>query len=163
VIFVDPARKQQPPPPRLANIPIPLTEDVNFIALLTNSWSKEVILNRLMARVDTAPSMLQERSTMNRLRFPTIKLESLAWSMAKAGPNTKKSQFFITLQATPNLDKKHVTFGQVVGAATREMDIVQSMTLVELEHNNCPMSMQRIVISDCGCRFDDYWSKSIFI
>ena len=66
-------------------------------------------------------------------------------SMANRGKDTNGSQFFITLEATPHLNGKHVAFGKVVEG----MNVIQHMTSVELEGSK-PTLMQRIVIVDCG-------------
>lgn len=48
-------------------------------------------------------------------------------SMANSGPATNGSQFFITLKATPWLDKKHSVFGEIVVG----QEIIDSIGVVE--------------------------------
>ncbi|XP_025254579.1 RING-type E3 ubiquitin-protein ligase PPIL2 isoform X4 [Theropithecus gelada] len=48
-------------------------------------------------------------------------------SMANSGPNSNKSQFFITFRSCAYLDKKHTIFGRVVGG----FDVLTAMENVE--------------------------------
>lgn len=63
--------------------------------------------------------------------------------MCNTGRNTNGSQFYITLQPMPFLDKKCVAFGQVVEG---------SETLNKLEAINCQNQrpLKEVVIDDCG-------------
>lgn len=55
-------------------------------------------------------------------------------SMANSGPNSNKSQFFITFRSCKHLDKKHTIFGKLVGG----FDTLDKMEKIETDAKDRP-------------------------
>ena len=65
-------------------------------------------------------------------------------SMANSGPDSNGSQFFLTLKATPWLNKKHTVFGRVISG----MDICRQAEDIKTGAQDKPLTV--VKIAACG-------------
>lgn len=71
-------------------------------------------------------------------------------SMANSGPDTNKSQFFITYRSCPHLDPKHTIFGRVVGGIAT----LSSIEAIETDNKDKPI--EDIIIQSTSIFVDPF-------
>ncbi|CAL4140015.1 unnamed protein product, partial [Meganyctiphanes norvegica] len=71
-------------------------------------------------------------------------------SMANSGPDTNKSQFYITYRSCPHLDTKHTIFGKVVGGIAT----LSSMEAIETDNKDKPI--EDIIIESTSIFVDPF-------
>eukprot|EP00929_Paragymnodinium_shiwhaense_P044668 TRINITY_DN2289_c0_g1_i1.p1 TRINITY_DN2289_c0_g1~~TRINITY_DN2289_c0_g1_i1.p1 ORF type:complete len:462 (+),score=158.38 TRINITY_DN2289_c0_g1_i1:85-1470(+) len=90
--------------------------------------------------------------TFNDEDFSRRHTQAGVLSMANKGRNSNGSQFFVTLKRQPQLDNRHVAFGQVVEG----MDVIRAIAQVPTDLDERP----RVPVKIVGCGEVDRLHKS---
>jgi len=103
----------------------------NFIFLAKNGWYDDVTFHRVLpgfvaqAGDPTGTGLGGPGYAFVNETDPNVTFDRAGLlAMANAGPDSNGSQFFITYDATPNLNGKYTIFGEVIEG----MDVVEKLT-----------------------------------
>ncbi|KAH7929634.1 cyclophilin-like protein [Leucogyrophana mollusca] len=123
----------------------------NFTTLVSSKYYNNIIFHRIIAdfMIQTGSpdgSGRGGRSMWGDMNFddeihPELRFTGAGiLAMANSGPNTNRSQFFITLAPTPYLDNKHTIFGRVRSG----MGVVKRLGAVATDAQDKPKEDIRI-------------------
>jgi len=124
----------------------------NFIGLIEKGYYNNIIFHRVIkdfiiqAGDPTGTgaggqSLWGDRAFVDEIKEEVKFDKPGILAMANSGPNTNKSQFFITLKPTPWLNGKHTIFGEVVSG----MDVVEKIANTPTDSNDRPKEEQKII------------------
>ena len=98
-----------------------------------NQYGANHSMTRLGLRYEWVSSCLHFQAENSHLS-PQFNNRGIV-AMANSGPNTNKSQFFVTYAKQPHLDSKYTIFGKVIDGADSTLD---SMERVPVDAKNRP-------------------------
>ncbi|MCK5493064.1 MAG: peptidylprolyl isomerase [Candidatus Omnitrophica bacterium] len=123
----------------------------NFIGLVEKGYYNEIIFHRVVkdfmiqggdpTGTGQGGDSIWEKPFIDEVNDKLLFDKKGLLAMANSGPNTNKSQFFITVKETPWLNKKHTIFGEVISG----YDIVEKIENTEVDGSNKPKEEQKII------------------
>ena len=142
----------------VGNIELRLFPDVapkaceNFIGLVEKGYYDGLIFHRVIkdfmiqggdpTGTGTGGKSIWEKPFQDEVSDEVLFDRPGLLAMANSGPNTNKSQFFITVKPKlPHLNKRHTIFGEVIDG----FDVVEKISNSAIDAKNKPLKEQKII------------------